>query len=349
MSIEKMLNKDIDRREFLKGTSRAAVGLTGLLSGCAPALKETRQDIINQKWDTNPLIPIPKDGCYAGSDMRTSMISEVQVQTSIDLWENLTGKKPAIQSVGLSGADTINENFPKDVCNVCIKNGVIPLIRYSVSPVRYDKVYKGEFDKELREFAGKVKHFKHPVFFNPFPEINANRAWHFLMWGGQPASSARKALRYIHNILESEGANNAISVIQYLTDKCPLWVYPEEFYPGDDVVDWIGFTVRSRITEYVGPMQHIFNQSYSWARKKHPTKPIILIELGAIRDKGQADWFTNAYKLIKNKYHAVKAVMCSPGGMIQIGEDSSPTPETQTAFKKILSEPYFIEKIPFKK
>jgi len=44
MSIENILSKHIGRRQFLKETAQAAVGLSGLLSGCAPSLKETKQD-----------------------------------------------------------------------------------------------------------------------------------------------------------------------------------------------------------------------------------------------------------------------------------------------------------------
>jgi len=47
MSIETILSKNVDRRGFLEGT---AIGLAGLLSCCAPTLKETKQGFAQMNW-----------------------------------------------------------------------------------------------------------------------------------------------------------------------------------------------------------------------------------------------------------------------------------------------------------
>jgi hypothetical protein len=54
MSIHQILGKNVNRREFLKQSAMTAVGLAGLLSACAPTLKETKQDVAEIKWDCNP-------------------------------------------------------------------------------------------------------------------------------------------------------------------------------------------------------------------------------------------------------------------------------------------------------
>jgi len=79
MSIQNLLEKDTDRRQFLKicGKSIAltatAFGLESLIS-CAPTLKETRQDVAAIKWDCNPILPIPSVGCYVGTNYEFSWV-----------------------------------------------------------------------------------------------------------------------------------------------------------------------------------------------------------------------------------------------------------------------------------
>jgi len=74
MSLDKQFFKEIDRRYFLKRSGQAALAVGGgltlgtLLSGCAPALKETRQDVEQIDWDCNPILPIPDEGCYTGTN-----------------------------------------------------------------------------------------------------------------------------------------------------------------------------------------------------------------------------------------------------------------------------------------
>ena len=58
MSIDKLLSSETNRREFLKEAGKGAAGLALLASGCAPTLKETRQDVASIDWDCNPILPI---------------------------------------------------------------------------------------------------------------------------------------------------------------------------------------------------------------------------------------------------------------------------------------------------
>jgi hypothetical protein len=350
MSIEDTLNKGIDRREFLKGSGKAAVGLAGLVSGCAPTLKETRQDVANQKWDVNPIIPIPLSGCYVGSDLIVAYVSRNKSwerKAVIDLWKKKSGKRPAIDNMGTGYYSAWNDFFPLEECQAAIQSGVIPLIKYVVKPFGgYNEIVEGKWDTQLTKFAAKAREFQHPLFFDPFPEINFSKAWETIVWGGQPGHSAKKALRHMHNIFKSEGVNNTVWIMQYVPEKNPLWIHPEEFYPGD-FISWIGFTVRSRACcEGVWPMDSLFNFSYEWARKNHRTKPIMLVELGAEYNDDQPKWVMNAYEMIKTKYPAVKAVLYSERCVDEFHEDCWLRAEGQAALRQALSDPYFIDKVP---
>lgn len=86
----------LSRREFLKKSGHTALAIGGgvalstLLSSCATiGFKETRQDVINQRWETNPVIPVPRDGCYVGGH-RMGLSTTV-----VEIYASHIGKIPA--------------------------------------------------------------------------------------------------------------------------------------------------------------------------------------------------------------------------------------------------------------
>jgi len=226
---------------------------------------------------------------------------------------------------------------------------VVPLVKHVIRYSSYKQIAHGNFDDILVKYARKMKNLNAPLFYVPFPEINCNKAWKSIEWGGQSGRDAIKALRHMRHVYDSEGVDNAVWVIQYLTQKCPLWVYPGEFYPGDDIIDWIGFTVRSRQGEYIGPMRHIFDYSYRYSRSNHKNKPIMLVELGALTTSHRPKWITDAYFDIENRYPAVKAVLYSERPVVEIQENSTLGELDKVALQKALSSDYFIEGIPIKR
>lgn len=170
-----MADNVLTRREFLKKTSQAALviseGLTleALLDGCAGApIFKSAEDVANIKWDANPAIPVPKNGCYVGwhRDIPTDLkyISPTAFpnmyprlnksamddeKALISSYKENYGKGPAAHS--FSDRQITDVWFPKGICEVAHNNGVIPLIRYYFFS-QFERVAKGEYDKYLNAF-----------------------------------------------------------------------------------------------------------------------------------------------------------------------------------------------------
>ncbi len=82
MELNKLLNHKVSRRDFLKMAGKAALGLgavSGLesLVGCASLSgitlpDATREEVAKIKWDCNPILPIPENGCYTGTNDQTN-------------------------------------------------------------------------------------------------------------------------------------------------------------------------------------------------------------------------------------------------------------------------------------
>jgi hypothetical protein len=101
--------------------------------------------------------------------------------------------------------------------------------------------------------------------------------------------------RHVVQRLRADGVSGAVVVWDVM--GFPGWgdqgYYPA-LYPGDDVVDWIGYDPYSHAGE---PVQLFANRPgrsfpgfYTWATSSHPDKPLMLAEFGvesaAVADKG---------------------------------------------------------------
>ena len=128
---------------------------------------------------------------------------------------------------------------------------------------------------------------------------------------------------------------------------------PGPFYPGNEYVDWIGFTVQNR-TDAGHPyldLRDCFKKYYKWARKEHPKKPIMLVEMGKSNDVNQPKWIRNAYKKLKEEFPAIKAAICWEGilrysdGRIVDDFRAFINPESIEERREALKDPYFIGSI----
>ena len=113
MSIDKLLSKQINRREFLEKAGKGAAALALLASGCASTLKENRKDIAGIGWGCNPILPIPAMGCYVGTNNEaTNPESERYI---IESFKEKYGIQPAFNNI-LPKFRVANSYFPTDLC-----------------------------------------------------------------------------------------------------------------------------------------------------------------------------------------------------------------------------------------
>jgi len=368
MTSDKPFSNTLTRRNFLKKFSQAALAISGglaletLLGGCAIApIFESAEDIANIKWDANPAIPVPKDGCYVGwhRDIPTDLkyISPIAFpklyqklissavrdeKQLIDFYRADYGKGPAVHS--FSDRQITDAWFPREICEVAHNNRVIPLIRYYFFD-DFKRVAKGDYDKYLIKFAQGAKEFGKPFFFVPYPEANIGaHTKHVHAWGGSGGKGFKEAWSRMHDIFEKAGANEyAVWGLHLLSGggQQPLsW-----FAVNEDFIDWVGFSVYNleRETGTNRSFHGILGDSYWWAKRKYPTKPIALWEFGTSDTYRQGRWIIDAYKDIK-KLPRIKLVVYAEypifGGSTP--DSTMMRSSAKPDYKKATSDLYFI-------
>ena len=143
------------------------------------------------------------------------------------------------------------------------------------------------------------------------------------------------------------------------------WNQCENYYPGDEFVDWVGahihnygyWELESGIMPAWRSIDWIFDR-YQFGRvyNRYQSKPFMIAEMACSQDQSpgvtgeKATWVTNALSQIRSKYPNVKAVILFSEDKRARGErdfriDSSP--EALEAYRKALSDPYFLDRIMF--
>lgn len=208
----------------------------------------------------------------------------------VDLVQSTVRRKANI--VGYFGAWT--EDFRADAVKQVWKRGQIPLLTWEpqsqVGTVASDqpayalpRILDGSHDAYIRRYAEAIAATGLPLILRFAHEMNGN--WYPWSEGinGNGEGDYVRAWRHVHNIFEQVGANrlvvwlwapNRVNQIQ----KRPA---PAAFYPGDDVVDWIGMSGYYRPYDELANFETTYGLTLPKLREAADTKPIFLAEIGA--------------------------------------------------------------------
>jgi hypothetical protein len=348
---------DVIRRKLLKNIGKVGislgVGMSSLesLVGCVSKqskIFETVEDVQKIKWDSNPAIPVPENGCYVGwyKEIQNKLIrdgwSEAE-QSMLDSHNEDFGKMPAVHCI--SDRKT-NHIFPLEFYDKMNENGVFPLLRYHPYCPDFKMILDGKLDRELIILAQGAKEFGKPFFFVPFPEANIPSSHsHIHAWGKSSPKYFEKAWKYMRHIFEEEGANeNTVWGLHLLAVKDHLSFNWHDL--DDSLFDWMGFTTYN-ISREVGAynsFNNMFNNAYHWAKNKHPDKPMALFELGTSDTSRQSNWLKDAYKNIKKKSRIKLALYAEYyfGNPTNFHDRTYFTKRGKATYKEIISDPYFI-------
>jgi hypothetical protein len=189
-------------------------------------------------------------------------------------------------------------------------NGSVPYIRLmllsSAGIPRPDPVYslqriiEGKFDRRLRKWMRAARDFASPLLAEYGVEVNG---WWFPWNGlynrehGSPADSVgrfREAYRHIIRLAREEGAHNIRWVFHVDPWDEPVedWNRFENYYPGDEWIDWVGVSVYGRqVPKDRRAVSFRFQMDWVYDRLRRLTnKPVIVCEFGTIKDEQQAAW-----------------------------------------------------------
>ena len=181
----------------------------------------------------------------------------------------------------------------------------IPDLKNEKHILRY--IDSGAFDPYIREVAGYLKTLEKPVFLRFAHEFD-NPQYPWSPAGDNSPADFIRAWKRIHRIFGEEQAGNVV------------WVWNpwkaagmEDYYPGDDYVDWVGVTGLNYGTLNTDAQWHEFDELYNpfhTAVKNLTGKPVMLAEFGSLKLGGdQHQWVKDAFKDIESRFEEIRGLV----------------------------------------
>lgn len=276
--------------------------------------------------------------------------------------------------------------YPKEAIHAIRKAGSVPFVR--LMPRSTDeqdgaeeiftlqKIIDGEFDEYLKKWARDAKEDNIPLLVDFAVEANGDWFGYSGIFNGADVTDGygdpnypdgperfRDAYRHIIDIFKKEGANRITWFyhFNYASEPNEEWNKAKYYYPGDDYIDWIGFSLYGAQT-----VDEEWDElKFSTQLKKHiknyaelnSTKPVALLEFGVTDNHpggSKSDWFKDAFKtILNNPYIKFSAISIwhenwknEDGTMSTLRVDSSK--KSLETFKKLISNERFLSVAKFK-
>ena len=251
-------------------------------------------------------------GIFPGSP--TSSREDEMVRGDVTGYQALVEKRVAW--VYFSQNWYLGRQFPLATATWIRKTGAVPFIRLMLrssddqnvaEPLfTVQAILAGSFDSDLRAWAQAAKGFGTALLVEWGTECNGEWfSWNG-SWNGagdttefgdlsKPDGPERFVAAYRHIVatMRAEGADNIAWVFHVNSDDVPEapWNRLENYYPGDDVVDWLGVSCYGALTPTQAwqpvSLRQQMDAVYTRVAALAPAKPIMLLEFGCTA--GHAD------------------------------------------------------------
>jgi Glycosyl hydrolase family 26 len=217
-------------------------------------------------------------------------------------------------------------------------------------------------DAYLDRLATYINHnFPEEFFFTVYHEAEDNVREK--PGSGYTAENYAAMYRHVIKRLRGDGVDNVVSVLvhmAYVPHTSQSWF--DAMYPGDDVVDWIGFDTYAYSDPGYGhgDFAELLNRRsqskpawpgfYNWAVAKHPDKPLMVAEWGVWSSKKnpghKAEFYREVGRQIGN-FPNIRALVAFDTPHNQEGRDSSvdATPASLAAYRWLGKLPVFQVKV----
>ena len=257
--------------------------------------------ITEANFVSNKLLPA-QNGIYHSAFPDFGGTEDVVSEEKIQEFENLAEKQ--IVWAYFSNNWYNNIRFPSEEVNIIHQAGKIPFIRIMPrtnfdeggpdSNYTMQKIIDGEFDSLLVQWAENAANTPFPLLVEFGTEVNGN----WFPWNGQyngadektlygdtnlydGAERFRDAYRHIVDICNNAGAGNITWFFHVDAYDEPEtdWNKLENYYPGDNYVDWIGVSIygpQQKGDEYQ-EFSEILNDVY-FRLENISNKPIAVLE-----------------------------------------------------------------------
>ena len=229
-----------------------------------------------------------------------------------DLKVNAVRLKAFLDAVHAKGCVPYLTFDPKDFSNTDVAS------QYAYTT----QIPEGVFDTNLKEVAGVLRDFGHPVVFRFAQEMNGNwYAYSGVFAGantdadanGMPDGPQRyiAAWRYVHALFAAEGANQLVWVFSPNAESYPnsAWNAPFAYYPGSAYVDWVAVDVYEHPDQKLQGLASLLDPFYNtmglfWEAHAGDTayalRPFGLSEFGTARTDSseKSEWYAGAVTTI---------------------------------------------------
>jgi hypothetical protein len=246
---------------------------------------------------------VPGRGVLFGAGLPTTGSSQ-DTEASISEWETTLARKLDLHRVYRRWDDPV----PDPVLSTDLQRGRTPVL--SIKPkyrdgrqVTWSAIARGDVDQAIRAQADGLRALGAPLFlsFQHEADLSSNASY------GTPAEFVA-AWRHYRRVFATRGAGNVAFAWIVTTSTFGTPGRTDTFYPGDDVVDWIGLDAfnwfgcsRGQPTSWRS-LAAITAPFAAWAGAH--AKPLMLAEWGSVEDPAQpgrkATWLRDALALAKS-------------------------------------------------
>lgn len=214
----------------------------------------------------NYTLSMQDSGCYIGAFAEEGEYEDSVSVDQLNQYEILSGKSVAFVQFSLFWGRRV---IPTKQLNAIKKYGAVPMIQllpwgepYTLfkkqSFYSLDNIIAGKFDGYLKEIAHVIKSYKYPVLVTFGVEMNGDWfPWSGIYNGGKITDQYgdpkfpdgpekyRDAFRHVVNVFRKAGTDNIIWYFHAdaISEPNEPWNFIENYYPGNDYVDWIGISV----------------------------------------------------------------------------------------------------------
>jgi hypothetical protein len=213
----------------------------------------------------------------------------------------------------------------------------IPLVNWEPHHIDFAKIIDGSLDPTIVARANGSKALGKNFFLDFAAEMNGDEAW-----SGNNAPLYIAAYRHTHDLFVAAGATNVVwAWCPNVTDTDGGNRTTMDYYPGDAYVDWTGVDGYNWGTKNGGwqTFQQVFQDIYPLLAAKK--KPILIGEMASAQaggDKGK--WIDDIVPTLRTSFPLIKALV-----WFDINKEAdwriSSSPESQAAFIRMASDPYF--------
>jgi len=253
-------------------------------------------------------------------------------RSDVDVYERTVGQKVAW--VYFSHNWFNGREFPVETAEWIRERGAIPFIRlmlrssteeWAREPLyTLQAIIDGQFDEDLRRWGRRARRFGSPLLVEYGTECNGdwfpwNGRWH---GGGRtkgfgdpdkPDGPERfvAAFRHLVQTIRGAGADNITWVFHLDVNDSPdvKWNRFEQYYPGDDVVDWIGVSAYGPLTPMrteCDSFREMMDRTSRRLDRLAPGKPVVVVEFGCTAGSPAAkpdEWAEAAFSaLFSNRW-----------------------------------------------